>query len=449
MKDGKLPSCVVVDDDESLTALLKDFFSATFDVRVFPTGEQALQFAEPSRGIDLVLCDLILPDMNGLDVVTRLKESGVPAPVIVITADESKDVAIEAVHRGAYDHVNKPLHLPNLKVVAERALRYHRLRREYLDLQEKKWREGSYCGLIGKSSKMRLLFQTIDKIAGSPSNVLITGESGSGKEMVARAIHAQGDRRDKPFIAINCSAIPKDLLESELFGHVKGAFTGALQDRKGLFEEAREGIVFLDEIGDMPFDLQAKLLRVLQERKIKPIGRNRSIEIGVRVLAAAHQDLAKMVREGKFRDDLYYRLNVIPLQVPALRERREDIPLLAHAFLEKFRPYNPTVETFSPEAMERMLCLRWTGNVRELENAVERAVMLCSSNVITADDISVETASAADQHISHLFTQLPTLRQLENEYIRYVLTHTREKKEETARILGVDRKTLYRKTRHG
>jgi DNA-binding NtrC family response regulator len=276
------------------------------------------------------------------------------------------------------------------------------------------------------------------------SNVLITGESGTGKEMVARAIHAQSSRGSFPFIAINCSTIPGNLLESELFGHKKGSFTGAIDSRKGLFEEAQGGTVFLDEIGDMPLDLQAKVLRVLQERQIKPVGENKAYNINFRILAATLRDLRVLVQEGKFREDLFYRLCVIPVQLPPLRERVEDIPLLAEHFIKKYCDLNHfALKMLSKSAMSKLIRLPWPGNVRELENTIERSVVLSDKNVIEEYEISTEEWLKEGGPVD-LFEKLPTLKELENTYIHYVLNHTGQKKEKASKILGIDRKTLYR-----
>jgi DNA-binding NtrC family response regulator len=300
--------------------------------------------------------------------------------------------------------------------------------------------------MIGKSPKIKQIFDLVQRVSRSVSNVLITGESGTGKEMVARAIHEQSPRAAMPFVAINCSAIPDHLLESELFGHKKGAFTGAQEARRGLFEEANKGTIFLDEIGDMPIHLQAKLLRVLQEREIRPVGENKSRPIDVRVVAATHKDLRSRVVEGKFREDLYYRLCVVPIQIPPLRDRREDIALFAEYFLKKYCSLNELPEKkFSQAALAKLIHEKWPGNVRELENTIERTVVLSDQKMIDANDIQIEGRIEFQQNAQVLFSKLPTLSELERDYVQYVLSQTECSKEKAAHILGINRKTLYRK----
>lgn len=302
--------------------------------------------------------------------------------------------------------------------------------------------------IVGKSHGMRTVFELITRVSGAMANVLITGESGTGKEMVARAIHNAGPRKAKPFVAINCTAIPDTLLESELFGHAKGSFTGAIQRKRGLFEEADGGTLFLDEIGDMPVALQSKLLRVIQEKKVRAVGDNTPHDVDVRIIAATHKDLKAAIREGLFREDLYYRLSVIPIQVPPLRERSEDIPLLAEHFLRKYSATNGgRVQGFTPEAMARLMSLRWDGNVRELENMIERLVVLAPGSLIEAADIPTNESKSSDQLYLATTQDFPTLEQIEKRYIRMVLDKTGGRKDRAAQILGINRRTLYRKER--
>jgi len=302
---------------------------------------------------------------------------------------------------------------------------------------------------IGTGPSMRKVFDLIRKVSRCDVSVLVTGESGSGKEMVASAVHRLSDRSEKPFIAINCAAIPKDLLESELFGHARGAFTGAHMARRGLFEEAHEGTVFLDEIGDLPLPLQAKILRLLQTRQVKPLGSNAIREVSVRIISATHKNLKSLIGSGEFREDLYYRLNVMPIHLPPLRERREDIPVLTEHFFKKHRAKVANkILGFSQEAITRLQELSWKGNVRELENAVERAMVLSEGPWVSAQDIIVDDGDVDDAHsIQSFFGRGASLKELEREYIRHVLKQTGNKKEAAVRILGIDRKTLYRKER--
>ncbi len=301
-------------------------------------------------------------------------------------------------------------------------------------------------GMIGVSDQMKKVFALIRKVAPSNVNVLITGESGTGKEMVANAIHKGSDRNGKSFVAINCAAIPRELLESELFGHAKGAFTGAASARRGLFEEAHDGTILLDEIGDLPLSLQAKILRLIQTREVKPLGQNVTKEVNVRIVSATHKNLKALIQKGEFREDLYYRLNVMPIQLPPLRERKDDISLLAQYFLQKYALVRRhTVRGFTPQAMAKLRAMPWKGNVRELENAIERAIVLAEGVSINETDIYSEETESFSPMIEDIFNCGYSLRDLEREYIKHVLTRTGNKKEIATRILGIDRKTLYRK----
>jgi len=439
---------LVVDDDQSLAELLCEFYREKgYQAQYCDSAEQAYRMiSHEGTSFDLVISDLNLPGKSGVDLINDLRTGSHKIPVILITAHGSIDHAAKALKLGAFDYITKPLNFTELEVVSTRAIKISSFEREYNDLKQKIIEPTAPHGLIGRSSKMLDLHQLIEKVAQSSANVLITGESGTGKEVVARAIHNSGRRKQNPFVAINCSAIPRDLLEAELFGHKKGAFTGASDDRMGLFAEAEGGTLFLDEIGDMPVDLQAKVLRVLQERKIRSVGGNKDIEINVRVLAATHRDLKTAVRQKEFREDLYYRLCVIPISVPPLRERREDIPVLAVYFLKKYAQQNEKeLKGFSKEAMDKLKRLRWGGNVRELENALERAVVLSVADIIEESDISLEGSMEMDEKTSQLFAELMPLKELEKRYIQYVLAKTFFRKEEAAEILGINRKTLYRK----
>jgi DNA-binding NtrC family response regulator len=302
--------------------------------------------------------------------------------------------------------------------------------------------------VIGKSAGMKAVFDLVGRVSAATANILITGESGTGKEMVARAIHQSGPRMNKPFVAINCSAIPETLLESELFGHAKGSFTGAIQRKRGLFEEADGGTLFLDEIGDMNVSLQSKLLRVIQERKVRAVGENIARDVDVRLIAATHKDLKAAIKEGRFREDLYYRLSVIPIVIPPLRHRKEDIPLLAEHFLKKYAATNNAkVKGFTKRAMAKLVGLKWEGNVRELENMVERAVVLCQESLIDEADIPSPETRNAEEFFGSATTDFPTVSQLEKRYIQLVLEKTGGRKDKAAQILGINRRTLYRKER--
>lgn len=351
-----------------------------------------------------------------------------------------------ALKEGAFDYITKPLNLNELDIVSHRAIKIKNLEKNYKSLQEKIKNNEEAGSIIGNSSSIRRLKELINKVSMSNSNILITGESGSGKEIVARSIHNQSKRSQEKFIAINCSAIPSELLEAELFGYKKGSFTGATGDHTGLFEEANKGTLFLDEIGDMPPLLQAKVLRVLQEKEIKPIGVNKTKSINVRIISATHRNLKNSIQKGEFREDLFFRLCVIPIHVPPLRERREDIPLLASHFLKKYNRLNEkNISGFEPSAINKLKKVSWQGNVRELENTIERAVVLSNNKLITLDDLVIDNSYKVNQSPTEGFKKLVTLKELEREYIKYVSNKLDGRKEDIARVLGINRKTLYRK----
>ncbi len=464
-----------IDDDQEIQALLQVWLNkAGFELTTRLDPSFALQELKQAKEqgaqpYDLILCDIQMPDMDGLEFVSSLIQSKIKVPVVLMTAHGSMETAIQAIRRGATDYLIKPFQSNELLLTIERVLKITRLEQDNTALREE-LKQAWTCGeMLGKSSSMQNLFSMVRRVATTHVNVLITGESGTGKELIARAVHNLSPRADKPFIALNCAAVPESLLESELFGHARGSFTGATQARRGLFEEASGGTLFLDEIGDMAFPLQAKLLRVLQERKVRPLGENKDRDVDVRIIAATHTNLRQSIRDGKFREDLYFRLSVIPVSAPALRERGDDILFLAQHFLEKFSHlHGVSLKGFEPAAVERLLSYRWPGNVRELQNTVERAVILAEKDVLQAKDIVLAaehehsnasmdttptkmTTSISDQSRGHSATSgnleeecLP-LREIEGRHIQYVLEKTGGKKELAARLLGIDRKTLYRK----
>ncbi len=441
---------VVIDDDAEMRSLLKDFLSDSAQVTEFPLASKALEYLKsiPHDEVDLIISDINMPEMTGLEFIEHTKVTFPKTPVILITAFGSIENAIDAIRKGAFDYITKPFKLSEINITIERALRFRELDNENVRLKRTIERTNSFADIIGKSPGMQQVFDLIERVGPAMANVLITGESGTGKERVARAIHNSGPRARKPFIAINCTAIPETLLESELFGHAKGSFTGAIGRKRGLFEEADGGTIFLDEIGDMDPSLQAKLLRVLQEKKIRSVGDNIDKPIDVRIIAATHKDLKTAIKNGGFREDLYYRLSVIPILIPPLRHRPEDIPLLAEHFLQKYAAANnPRVKSFSPEAMGVLLSMPWEGNVRELENVIERAVVLCRGTQIDKADLpSVETTDA-ESVFAQATAQLPSLDELERRYMKFVLDKVGGRKEKAAQILGVNRRTLYRKER--
>ncbi len=455
MSQSNKPVILVIDDDNEMREMTIEFLSRSgHHVIGFELASEAFK-ALNNEGphpvdinmVDVILSDVNMPEMDGLEFVERIKKKDSDIPVILVTAFGSIETAIEATKKGAYDYVTKPFKLNELAVTIERARSFRNLKRENQALKEQV--ETKLKGkLIGQSRAMRQVFEMIERISKAQANVLITGESGTGKEIVARAIHENGPRKNKPFVAINCAAIPAELLESELFGHAKGSFTGAVAQRKGLFEEAQGGTIFLDEIGDMEMALQAKLLRVLQEKTIRAVGDNRDKPIDVRIICATHQDLKNSIKTGSFREDLFYRLSVIPITIPALRERREDIPILAQFFLNKYKQENSSpASSFSTEAIRRLSSAPWEGNVRELENIIERVVVLATKPVIEATDLPLNQDLSADEFFANATDDLPTIDELEKRYIRLVLDKTNGRKEKAAQILGINRRTLYRKER--
>ena len=445
---------LVVDDDQEMRALLQDFLqSEGYKVSTFPLALTALQelrtgFEEKQGEVDMIITDLKMAQMDGMEFLRRMKQERPDIPMILITAFGSIDTAIEAMKNGAYHYIVKPFKLAEMSVTVERGMERRRLTRENSVLRQEVKQTWKIDNVMGKSASMKAIFDLVARVSQSTANVLVTGESGTGKEVVARAIHRFGPRAQKPFIAINCTAIPESLLESELFGHAKGSFTGAIQKKKGLFEEAEGGTLFLDEIGDMSPSLQAKLLRVIQERKIRPVGDNQLIDVDVRIIAATHKDLKEAIREGRFREDLFYRLSVIPIAIPPLRDRQEDIPLLAEHFLRKYCSLNGSkVKGFTPDAMNKIMRMRWEGNVRELENLVERMVVLTQGEWIEAKDVAGNEVENPDQFFRFGTRDFPTIGQLEQRYIRVILDKVGGHKEKAAQILGINRRTLYRKER--
>jgi two-component system, NtrC family, response regulator HydG len=459
MKLKNSSTIILIDDDLDLLDLLSSLFKQRgYKVHAFSNAEEALIEIENHRiGPDVVISDLKLPVMSGLDFIKRIRRSNSSLPIILMTSEGSVETAVEAIEAGAYDFVLKPLHIPQLLISVQRALFLNEVQTENHNLKSLFQEDVmGLKGVIGKSQGFKKAIELAKRVSSSQANILITGESGSGKEVIARAVHELGDKKDGPFIAINCSAIPENLLESELFGHAKGAFTGAHDKKIGLFEEANKGTLFLDEIGDLSLPLQAKLLRVLQERKVKRIGENQYRDITARIICATHKDLRKEVSEGRFREDLFFRLNVIPIYMPPLRERKEDILPLSEYFLKKFALMNnATVKGFSKEAIQKLENYEWKGNVRELENAIERAVVLTSSEYILPEDLPTEenypTSTAAREAtggpkgLSFEEETPVTLDELCKKYIQFIFEKNDGAKEQTAKDLGIDRKTLYRK----
>lgn len=381
-------SVLVVDDEPNylivLSELLKD---EGFEVFTAADGTAGLQIID-AVDLDIVVTDMQMPGMNGLQLLHKVKEHKPDLPVIVITAFAEVDKAVQAMQAGAYNYLAKPFSNDELIITLRKAAQHYSLIRENTRLRDEIKGKNGFSGMVGKNPKMLQVYQLIEKVAPTQASVLITGESGTGKELVAKAIHMNSPREAKPFIAVNCAALSENLLESELFGHEKGAFTGAVAMRKGRFELADTGTIFLDEVGEIPLALQSKLLRVLQEKTFERVGGGKTIEVDVRIISATNKDLREEVTSGRFREDLFYRLNVIPINLPALRERMDDMRLLAEYFLEKYRKEltKPKLQ-MSADALKLLMKLPWEGNIRELENTIERAAILCSNDVIEADDV--------------------------------------------------------------
>jgi two-component system, NtrC family, response regulator AtoC len=448
---GTTGEILVVDDDARMRELVAKVLAREgYSVRPLPRGRDVLQALEEGPA-DLVISDIRMPEMDGLTLLQEVKRVAPETSMLLMTAFGSIDTAVQAIKAGAYDYLTKPFKMDEVIVVVRRAMEARRLRAEVRALREEVGARYNFSNILGKSKPMLDLFALIEKVAGSRSTVLIQGKSGTGKELVAKAIHYNSPRRERPLVTVNCSAIPKDLLESELFGHIKGAFTGAIANKRGLFEEADGGSLLLDEIGELSPELQVKLLRVIQEREIKRVGDTRTVSVDVRLIAATNRDLAQAVKEGVFREDLYYRLNVIPIVLPDLKDRAEDIPLLVTHFLLKFaKEADPPIEGIAKEAMRLLLEYDWPGNVRELENVIERAVILGQGPQIRPEDLPAHLRTHTvriRQKTSEASTSRPTLEELERDYIATVLGETRWHRMQAAHILGIDRRTLYRKIR--
>ena len=437
-------SLLIVDDEVITRNLCNDVaVEAGLHVYASSTTEQALDILD-QYPIDIVVTDLKIPQLGGLELIKRIRAGNPQVSVIVLTQYGTIETAIEATRLGAVDYVTKPFHVEELRSKLERLVRSIELDQENRLLREQLRSRPGFGGLIGVSPRMQRVYKLIEKVAQHSYPVLILGESGTGKELVSRSIHFSGPRSNKPFSPVDCSALVPTLIESELFGYVKGAFTGAQQSKQGLFEAAGEGTLFLDEIGDLPVDLQAKLLRALQEHEVKPVGSNDRVGIRARVIAATNRDLEASIRTGSFRQDLYFRLNVVQIKLPALRDRRVDIPLLVNAFLEKFSDPARPIHTISEEAMRRIMAYDWPGNIRELENAIERAVALGSGPILHVGDLPSNLQYTSTEKLPEGDEMVP-LEALERRAIFRALRETAGDKLAAARLLGIGKTTLYRK----
>jgi DNA-binding NtrC family response regulator len=438
---------LVVDDDRDTRELLREVLSEEgYNVVTSSSGEEALQVGK-QECFDLIISDMKLgPDLSGLDVLRAYKTLQPESEVILITAFGTMETAIEALKGGAFDYLSKPFKIDELLVQVGRALENRNLIRENRALKRQLGSQVQLSSLVGRSPAMLEVYKKIAMVSDSRSTVLIYGESGTGKELVAKAIHHNGPRTNQRFLAVNCGALTESLLESELFGHVRGSFTGAFGNTRGIFEEASSGTVFLDEVAEMSPALQVKLLRTLEEQEVRRVGSNRPIPIDVRIIAASNRNLAERVEQGKFRQDLYYRLRVIEIALPPLRERTEDVPLLVEHFLKKLEHERGRMFSVTPQALSVLVSYAWPGNVRELENALEAAVALTRAGVLTPEDLppKVRAEFHDASRLEDLYANLPSLEELERRYLAHVLRMTRENKARTAGILGISRKTLYR-----
>jgi DNA-binding NtrC family response regulator len=435
---------LIVEDEETTRRLCVDVAeSCGMKAIAASTVEEALRRLETSA-VDIIVTDLILPPSSGLDLLKQVHEMYPQVAVVVLTQYGTIDSAVAATRMGAVDYVTKPFHIEDLRARLERVARDMDLGRENRVLREQLRSKPGFGGMIGVSAKMQRVYKMIEKVSQHEYPVLILGESGTGKELVARSIHYSGARKERPFAPVDCSSLVPTLIESELFGYVKGAFTGAMQAKQGLLEAAQGGTLFLDEIGDMPVDLQAKLLRALQEREVKPVGSTERRHINIRIIAATNRDLESAIRSGAFRQDLYFRLNVVQIKLPALRERKSDIQLLVTAFLEKFSDPRGSPRSISDDAMRRLIAYDWPGNVRELENAIERAVAMGSGPILHVGDLPSNLHYPSSERVPEKDELLP-MEELERRAILRTLRETGGDKLAAARMLGIGKTTLYRK----
>ena len=436
---------LVVDDESSHRQMIKAVLSAEgYEIREAADGNQAVKAVE-EKFHDLILMDIRMPGLSGIEALQKIKDISPGIPVIIMTAYASVNTAIDALKSGAYDYLTKPLDIEELKILVAKALQFQKLEQENIYLKEQLNNRFDFSSIIGRSPAMKQLFETMALVAPSEAGVLIVGESGTGKELIANAIHQNSSRAQRPFIKVNCAALPETLLESELFGHEKGAFTGATARKQGRFQLAHNSSILLDEIGEMSPTTQAKILRVLQEREFEPIGSTQTIRVDTRVIAATNKNLEEEIKKGRFREDLFYRINVVTIAVPPLRERREDIPLLADFFLKRFAEKNRRViNGFTPRAMDLLMRYDWSGNVRELENVVERAVIMARGEMITPMEFP-ENLKELDVELKEPNLDLSpgrSLKEVEKEMILRTLAETDGNRTHAANILGISRRTL-------
>ena len=441
---------IIIDDDPaSILSIEAVCLECGYKTKNFESPTLAIDFIKKQLPgeISLIVSDFQMPELNGLELMQQLQTVGIEIPLILVTAFDSTQTAIDAMEMGAFDYITKPINFKELAIIMNRAIKHSEIKERFHKLKKKIGElEPSHIQFIGKSKSIEDINTVIKRVSTTDASVLISGETGTGKEIIAKLIHHHSKRSEQPFVAINCAAIPENLLESELFGHVKGSFTGADQDKKGLFLEANNGTIFLDEIGDMPKNLQTKILRVLQEGKVRRLGENKEHSLNIRVLSATHRNLVQMISNEDFREDLFFRLNVINIKLPSLKQRKEDIPLLADFFIKKYRKIHKGIaKSLSNEALSKLIEHPWPGNVRELENTIERACIMASSTQIQAQELHLSHFNEQEISMKNFFKDLPSLEDLEKKYIEYVLEHTGGAKEKAADILNINRKTLYRK----
>ena len=441
---------LVIDDEENMRHFLKAMLDKEgYEVFLAADGRQGLDQLE-QQDFDTILCDIRMPRMDGLEFLKQVSSKTLPSTIITMSAYGTIDLAIETMKLGAYDYISKPFKPDEILLILKKAEERERLRKENSILRSEVERKYSFSNLIGKSRQILDIFEVIKKVSGVKISVLLSGESGTGKELVAKALHYNSPRKDKTFLAINCGAIPEALLETELFGHKKGSFTGAIQDRKGFFEEADEGTLFLDEIGDIPLNLQVKLLRALQEGEVRRVGEDRALLIDVRVIAATSKDLLHEVKAGAFREDLYYRLNVLPIHIPPLRERKEDIPLLVEHFIQKHNNSHAlSCKGVTQGALKSLLDYSWPGNIRELENIIERSMILAERETIDIDSIPENIKAYGAGDASHIpeddFSIKKMSRMMEEKLIRKALKKTGGNKTRAAKLLELSYPALLSK----
>ncbi|MFP4301114.1 MAG: sigma-54-dependent transcriptional regulator [Spirochaetaceae bacterium] len=436
---------LIVDDEKNIReGLGKALELDGYNVLLAVDGQEGLEIIE-NEEIDLVIADLRMPRLSGEELLRRVVNSYPTVPVIILTGHGTIETAVQAMRDGAYDFLTKPVNLDRLSLLCKRALSTRELVMQHRQMQEELEQQRRFQNIIGKSSEMQRIFELVKQVAPTKASVLITGESGVGKELIADAIHNASNRKEKPFIRVHCAALSESLLESELFGHEKGSFTGAVARKRGRFELAHTGSIFLDEIGEIEQSVQVKILRVLQEKKFERVGGEETLEVDVRIISATNRDLKQAIEEGRFREDLFYRLNVVNIHIPPLRERKEDIPLLTSAFIKEFAQENDKpVEGIDPKARAALYNYPWPGNIRELRNSIESAVVMCKGNIIAPEDLPPSITRESDDDYIRISVG-STLAEAEREIIRSTLAAQNGNKSRTAEILGIGRKTLHRK----